>query len=429
MIPEQTLVTFPEFSDTGTKVKPGDAKYSAGFQEADVLPAEWLNWFLNKASDGISTINSGVASMEKELLNIVTDTGATPDVNTNNQVLTAIKALRDAITGVLTNLTTTAKTNLVAAINELVLNEGTLSNLSTTAKTNLVAAINELVTNQGTLSSLTTTAKTSLVAAINELVSPAKNPDMSNATNTLAVAHGGTGATSASDARTNLEVQYDKTALYGVWCTTNTGSLTSSSLDSSYYYVLTITAPTGTPTLSEGAIVKIGFKYAMQSNYSSFAGVKLTFGGRTGIIKAARGGSVVTVAPHQFAGGNYSSTYKYKVWDANTTLELMWDGTNWLVMGNPVVCSYFSTSYLYKVYADGFIRQQGSLTPTGASPGTGKHYVIFKQTPVMMRCNYPYSSSGQLYTSGASFSSISTTEFKFTFDSVVPTCTWIASGY
>ena len=47
---------------------------------------------------------------------------------------------------------------------------GTLSNLNTTAKTNLVAAINELVSNQGALSSLSTTTKTSLVAAINEAV-------------------------------------------------------------------------------------------------------------------------------------------------------------------------------------------------------------------------------------------------------------------
>ena len=91
MIPEQTLVQFPEFSDTGTKVKPGDAKYSAGFQEADVLPAEWLNWFLNKASDGISVINEGVTSIEAELNTIVTTAGETPDKDTNNQVLTAIQ--------------------------------------------------------------------------------------------------------------------------------------------------------------------------------------------------------------------------------------------------------------------------------------------------------------------------------------------------
>jgi len=48
---------------------------------------------------------------------------------------------------------------------------GTLSNLNTTAKSNLVAAINEILANEGTLSSLTTDAKSTLVAAINEVKS------------------------------------------------------------------------------------------------------------------------------------------------------------------------------------------------------------------------------------------------------------------
>lgn len=47
--------------------------------------------------------------------------------------------------------------------------EGNLTNLTTTAKTDLVSAINEVDGDVGNLSSLTTTAKTSAVAAINEL--------------------------------------------------------------------------------------------------------------------------------------------------------------------------------------------------------------------------------------------------------------------
>ena len=46
---------------------------------------------------------------------------------------------------------------------------GTLSALTTTAKTNLVAAVNELDGEIGVLSTLTTTAKTTAVAAINEV--------------------------------------------------------------------------------------------------------------------------------------------------------------------------------------------------------------------------------------------------------------------
>lgn len=62
---------------------------------------------------------------------------------------------------------------LVAAIatdiKTLLTNSGDLASLSTTDKTNLVAAINELKTNNGDLSTLTTTDKTNLVAALNEL--------------------------------------------------------------------------------------------------------------------------------------------------------------------------------------------------------------------------------------------------------------------
>ena len=46
---------------------------------------------------------------------------------------------------------------------------GTLANLTTTNKTNLVSAINELNSNMGSLSNLETTVKTSLVAAINSV--------------------------------------------------------------------------------------------------------------------------------------------------------------------------------------------------------------------------------------------------------------------
>ena len=91
------------------------------------------------------------------------------------------------VEGTLSNLTTTAKTNLVAAINEVDShadtansNIGTMNSLTTDAKTTLVAAINEVdshtdtnTSNIGTLSNLTTDAKTNLVAAINEIDSHA----------------------------------------------------------------------------------------------------------------------------------------------------------------------------------------------------------------------------------------------------------------
>lgn len=100
--------------------------------------------------------------------------------------------------GTLSNLTTTAQSDLVSAINEVdgdvatntanistnttnidanTTNIGVLTNLTTTAKNNLVSAINEVDANSdtnagkiGNLSNLDTVTKTDLVNAINEIV-------------------------------------------------------------------------------------------------------------------------------------------------------------------------------------------------------------------------------------------------------------------
>ena len=93
--------------------------------------------------------------------------------------------------GTLSSLTTTAKTSLVAAINEVdaevatntnniatntsniatnTTHIGTLTNLTTTSKTDLVVASNEINAKVGNLSNLNTSAKSSAVAAINEVL-------------------------------------------------------------------------------------------------------------------------------------------------------------------------------------------------------------------------------------------------------------------
>lgn len=93
MIPNQTFISYPVFGDNASKVQPDAAKYSAGFQQADVLPAEWMNWAWNKNTQGITDLNKGMASVEAELNNVVTAGGGTPAEATSNQVITAIQAL------------------------------------------------------------------------------------------------------------------------------------------------------------------------------------------------------------------------------------------------------------------------------------------------------------------------------------------------
>ena len=122
------------------------------------------------------------------------------------EYITALKNYVDTLLGDLDDLETTNKTNLVAAINEVLSTIsniiGDLDELDTTDKTNLVAAINEVLSTisniTGDLDDLDTTDKTNLVAAINELMSD----KLSNANIYNIVDYGalGDGLTDCSDA-------------------------------------------------------------------------------------------------------------------------------------------------------------------------------------------------------------------------------------
>lgn len=119
MIPKQTLENYPVFGDNATKVQPDDAKMAAGFQQSDVLPAEWMNWAWNKNSKGIKDLNLGVNAIEQEIINLLTAAGITPAAATETQITEAVQYLITQKTGTLANLSTTAKSTLVAACNEI----------------------------------------------------------------------------------------------------------------------------------------------------------------------------------------------------------------------------------------------------------------------------------------------------------------------
>ena len=82
-----------------------------------------------------------------------------------------------------------------------------------------------------------------------------------------------------------------------------------------------------------------------------------------------------------------ATTTSSRMWDNYVTFELMYisgtqtvynpsnDSTSsvngvWLIMGNPVVNSYFSTTSSYTVYANGLIEQWGSITTVSVDNGT-----------------------------------------------------------
>ena len=107
---------------------------------------------------------------------VLSDSGDLSSLNTTEKsnLVAAINEVFGDI-GSLGSLNTAAKNNLVAAVNEIVAEIGSLSGLNTTAKNNIVAAINEVFGNVGQLSTLTTGNKDSAVAAINELAAETDN--------------------------------------------------------------------------------------------------------------------------------------------------------------------------------------------------------------------------------------------------------------
>jgi hypothetical protein len=84
------MTAYPTFGDNSSRVKPDDPKYAEGFLPGDVLPAEWLNWLLNRGSSATTKLNAGTLSMEQEINNVLAAGNQTPDATQTNQLITAI---------------------------------------------------------------------------------------------------------------------------------------------------------------------------------------------------------------------------------------------------------------------------------------------------------------------------------------------------
>lgn len=94
MTPTQSFDNFPEFANAGTKTQPNDAKYAQGFLPQDVLPAEWLNYFLAGSTKGITALNTGVASVEAEINTVLASRNVDPDASATNQLLTVLNRIK-----------------------------------------------------------------------------------------------------------------------------------------------------------------------------------------------------------------------------------------------------------------------------------------------------------------------------------------------
>ena len=109
--------------------------------------------------------------------------------------------------------------------------------------------------------------------------------------------------------------------------------------------------------LYAGATIKVLFQNACTVSYP-----QLKVGNTAAkTIMAYRGGSPVDSSGLKASSGKWRGAASAfdEVWQTYTTLELMYDGTNWVIMGDPVIESYFTTDYGYEKKANGLIRQWG----------------------------------------------------------------------
>lgn len=94
-------------------------------------------------------------------------------------------------------------------------------------------------------------------------------------------------------------------------------------------------------TIASGSIIRVMFTAAV-SGTDTTTGLSLTYNGTAYAVKVGKNGALA-----DFVAAAISESYVYL--QAYTTLELAFDGTQFIIIGNPVVIS----SADYTIYADG----------------------------------------------------------------------------
>ena len=120
-------------------------------------------------------------------------------------------------------------------------------------------------------------------------------------------------------------------------------------------------------TLYVGVTVKVMF-----TNGNSADNPTLNVNGTGAIpIKVVKAGAKVVPVTHT-GYWRGATTTSIEMWQPYTILEFMYDGADWVIVGNPTVESYSSTSASYEVKADGLIEQSIIVT---SSSDVNNYYV------------------------------------------------------
>lgn len=129
-------------------------------------------------------------------------------------------------------------------------------------------------------------------------------------------------------------------------------------------YAMTLTIPGFTAAdLVTGKTIKVLFN---RNNTSSNPTININSLGAHA-MKVMQSGSKINV-PRHYGKWRGATSNSYERWPDGTILELMYDGTYWVIVGNPMLENYNdSAGGGYTVYADGFIEQWGTYTGRGVN--------------------------------------------------------------
>ena len=314
MKPVTPFDNYPSFGNAGSRQAPGDAKYALGFVAADTFPAEWANYFFHGATKGVSDLNTAVRSIWVELGNILDAYGITADISEESQLLTAIGKIYPKITTCATGANTQNKS---LAISGNVLKAGDVYVITMTYGNTY---------GDGTLTYPTMSINSGTAYPICDASGNYLGAGAWDDGETIKVLFTGSRYLMATPAPVNKIGNGVPKAV--------TGNAVSCVFASS-------TTVSG-PDLEAGGNVKVMFT-ADISGADETTALSLNYNGTSYPVKACKAGSLARVYAHNIASG----VYKYI--QAYTTLEFVFDGTNLVIVGNPIVLS----SDDYTVYADG----------------------------------------------------------------------------
>ena len=317
MVPNgSAYADYPVFAGSGTKVKPSpDAKYAQGFLPGETLPAEWANYLFYGATGGVTRLNTDTDSIKKELNSILTAYGITNNADAYNQVLTALNRIYPQICECSTAASTEVKSVAITG-DGVILKAGNVYAITMTNGN----TYGDGSSTYPKLSINSSTAKPLCDASGKYLKAGAWA-----AGDVITVLYTGTKflmATASEDAIENG----------------NQKAVTSNAVSCIIAANTTVTGP----RLGTGGNIKIMFT-ADITGADCTTPLTIAYNGTSLAVKVCKDGAKAAVYAHEVSAGTFKFIQAY------TTLEFVYDGTDLVIVGNPVVLS----SADYTIYADG----------------------------------------------------------------------------